>query len=369
LLKNGDIPGLRMQVIMRYGKEGLPLDLPDDLEITLIRKREMPILENPEAAMKKALTNPIGSRPLSEEAKGKGSACILICDVTRPVPNRLVLPSLIRTLMASGVDPSAITVLVATGLHRPNEGDELKELVGAEWVLETIRVENHFARNDEDHMYLGTTSGGMPVKLDRRFVNADLRIVVGLVEPHFMAGYSGGRKVIVPGVAHEDTIKVLHSTKMLKHDKVANCVIDGNPLHDAQIEAVRMAGQCFAINTVIDEDRNLSYVNFGAIEESHLAAVEFARPYFEIPVSRRFRTVLTSAAGYPLDRNFYQTVKGMVGVCDILEPDANLFVVSECSEGLGTDEFAGSQARMITMGIESFFEESARKQYASIDEW
>ena len=108
---------------------------------------------------------------------------------------------------------------------------------------------------------------------------------------------------------------------------------------------------------------------FGAIEESHLAAVEFARPYFEIPVGRRFRTVLTSAAGYPLDRNYYQTVKGMVGVCDILEPDANLFVVSECSEGLGMDEFAGSQARMITMGIESFFEESAQKQYASIDEW
>ena len=358
-----------MHVVMKYGKEGLPLDLPDDLEITLIRKKKMPILGHQEAAIEEALTKPLRSRPLSEEARGKGSACILICDITRPVPNGLVLPPLIRTLMASGMNPSSIRVLVATGLHRPNEGDELKELVGAEWVLDTVRVENHFARSDEDHVHLGTTTGGMPVKLDRRFVDAELRIVVGLVEPHFMAGYSGGRKVIVPGVAHEDTIKMLHSTRMLKHGNVANCVIKDNPLHDAQIEAVRMAGPCFAVNTVIDEDRNLSYVNFGAIEESHLAAVEFARPYFEIPVHRRFRTVLTSAAGYPLDRNYYQTVKGMVGVSDILEPGSNLFVVSECSEGLGTDEFAGAQARMITLGIESFFEESARKEYASIDEW
>lgn len=358
-----------MRVVMRYGKVGLPLDLSDDLEITLIKKREMPVLENPEVAVEEALSKPTASRSLPEEAKGKSSACILICDITRPVPNGLVLPALIRTLTASGMDPSAIRVLVATGLHRPNEGDELKELVGAEWVLDAVRVENHFARNNEDHVQLGVTSGGMPVKLDHRFVSAELRIVVGLVEPHFMAGYSGGRKVIVPGVAHEDTIKALHSTRMLKHDNVANCVIGGNPLHDAQIEAVRMVGSCFAVNTVIDEDRNLSYVNFGGIEESHLAAVEFARPYFEIPVGRRFRTVLTSAAGYPLDKNYYQTVKGMVGVCGILEPDGNLFIVSECSEGLGTDEFAGSQARMIAMGIESFFEESAGKEYASIDEW
>ena len=196
-----------MHVVMRYGKGGLPLDLPDDLEITLIRKREMPILGNPESAVEEALAKPVGSRPLSQEARGKGSACILICDITRPVPNGLVLPSLIRTLMASGMDPSSIRVLVATGLHRPNEGDELKELVGNAWALETVRVENHFARNEEDHIHLGTTTGGMPVKLDRRFVNAELRIVVGLVEPHFMAGYSGGRKVIVPGqtsVLHYD---------------------------------------------------------------------------------------------------------------------------------------------------------------------
>jgi nickel-dependent lactate racemase len=207
------------------------------------------------------------------------------------------------------------------------------------------------------------------VKIDRRFVEADLRIVVGLVEPHFMAGYSGGRKLIIPGIAHHDTIRVLHSTRMLNDESVANCVIAGNPLHDEQIYAARMVGPCLAINTVIDEDRNLSFVNFGGLEESHLKAIEFARPYFEVPVGRRFRTVLTSAAGYPLDKTYYQTVKGMVGVSAILEPGANLFIVSECGEGLGTDDFAGSQAEMIRAGTDAFFEKSARKTAASIDEW
>jgi lactate racemase len=358
-----------MRVVMRYGRDGLPLDLPDDLDITLIQKRTMPVLADPRAAMDRALLNPKGSRPLAEEMKGRGSACILICDVTRPVPNGLVLPPLIEALIRGGMEPSSISVIVATGLHRPNEGEELREVVGSDWVLETVRVENHFARNDDDHEYLGTTPGGMPVKVDRRFLAAGMRIVVGLVEPHFMAGYSGGRKVVIPGVAHEDTIRVLHSTRMLKDDKVANCVVSGNPLHREQVHAVGMVGPCFAVNTVIDENRNLSFVNFGEIVESHLEAIEFARPYFEIPVGRRFSTVLTSAAGYPLDRNYYQTIKGMVGASDILDPGCNLFIVSECSEGLGTDEYAGAQSRLISLGMDRFFEESLKKESASIDEW
>jgi nickel-dependent lactate racemase len=358
-----------MHIVMKYGKGGLPLDLPDDLDITLIQKRAMPVLPDAGQAVRDAFSRPVGCRSLEDELKGCRTACILICDITRPVPNGLVLPLLIQTLITGGMDPSAISVIVATGLHRPNEGDELKDLVDNPWVLDTVRVANHFARSDEDHLYLGDTPSGMPVKLDRRFVEADLRIVVGLVEPHFMAGYSGGRKVIIPGIAHEDTIRILHSTRMLKDNKVANCVISGNPLHQEQICAARMAGPSFAVNTVIDEDRNLSFVNFGRLEESHLEAVEFARPYFEIPVGRRFKTVLTSAAGYPLDRNYYQTIKGMVGVSDILEPGCNLFIVSECREGLGTAEYADAQSRMIDMGVDKFFEESMRRETASIDEW
>ena len=358
-----------MRIVMRYGKEGLPVDLPDHLDVTLIRKRAMPVLPDPVSAVRDAFSHPAGSAPLYDLARQSRTASIVICDITRPVPNGLVLPPLIETLLKAGMDPSAISVITATGLHRPNEGEELEELVGSSWVLKTVSVANHFARREEDHVFLGNTPSGMPVKIDRRFMEGDLRIVVGLVEPHFMAGYSGGRKVITPGIAHEDTIRHLHSTRMLSHEKAANCVLSGNPLHTEQLHAARMIGDCYALNTVIDEHRRLSFVNFGALEESHLKAVEFARPYFEIPVARRFHTVLTCAAGYPLDRNYYQTVKGMVGVSDIIEPGGNLFIVSECRDGLGSVEYREAQARMIAAGADRFFDESLRKEAASIDEW
>lgn len=358
-----------MRLEMRYGKKGLTLDLPDDMEVTVIGKRPMPLLHDAREAVQYAFDHPEGSGSLSEEAKGSRKACILICDVTRPVPNRLILPPLVRNLLDSGLGPDRITLLVATGLHRPNEGAELRELIGDEWVLNTVRVFNHFARNDRDHVYLGETPEGIPVKLDRRFVEADVRIVTGLVEPHFMAGYSGGRKVVIPGICHEDTIRAFHSTRLLTRDGVGNCVLRGNPVHEQQIRALRMLGRCLAVNTVIDENRMLSFVNFGLIEESHEKTVAFARPYFEIPLSQRFSTVVTSAAGYPLDQNYYQTVKGMIGVIGIVEPGSDIFIVSECEKGLGTPEYAESQARLVTMGVDGFLTEARKREYASIDEW
>ncbi len=172
----------------------------------------------------------MGSLPLSQVAQGKKSACILICDITRPVPNRLFLRPMIETMVAAGIPLDRITVLVATGLHRPNEGDELAELVGDPWVLDNVRVENHFARDDADHVDLGlTATRGTPVKLDRRFVEADLRIATGLVEPHFMAGWSGGRKVIAPGVAGHETIRTFHSARFMEDPLAVQCNLVGNP--------------------------------------------------------------------------------------------------------------------------------------------
>jgi len=358
-----------MRIVMRYGKTGLPLDLPDDLKTHIIQKKKMPLVSDPEGAVKNAFSLPVGCKTLAEEAAGCQSVCILVCDITRPVPNSIILPALIQELIRVGLSLDFITVLVATGFHRPNQGDELFELIGNAPVFNTVKIVNHFARNDADHTYLGTTPRGTPVRIDKRFLDSDLRIVTGLVEPHFMAGYSGGRKVIVPGIAHKETIKVLHSTRMLENERVTNCRLEGNPLHEELLQAVRMTGKTLAVNTVIDEDRNLSFVNFGLIEKSHSAAVQFARPYFEIPVNRKFKTVITSASGYPLDRTYYQTIKGLVGVADILEPEADIFIVSECSEGLGSKEYAESQARLIRLGRDAFLAETSRKQYADVDEW
>ncbi len=359
-----------MIVNLQYGREPLAVNLPPPCEVTVIRKRPLRPLADPQGAIRRALDAPIGSATLREAARGKRTACILICDITRPVPNGLFLRMLVQDLLSAGIPADAITVLVANGLHRPNEGAELAELVGDAWVLDNVSVVNHFARNDADHVDLGVTpTRATPVKLDRRFVEADLRIATGLVEPHFMAGYSGGRKVVAPGIAHADTIRTFHSARFMEDPAAVQCRLEGNPLHVEQLEIIRMVGEVLALNTVVDENRNLACVTFGDILASHQAAVEFAHRTSAVPVSRRFRTVVTTAAGYPLDKTYYQTVKGMVTPMDILEPGANLIVASECSEGIGSTEFRDAQRRLVELGPEAFLQQIMPKQFADIDEW
>ena len=353
-----------------YGERGLRVTLPEAARATVIGKRPLPKIRDPHAAVRDALANPIAAPPYAELVRGRKSACILICDITRPVPNHLFLRPLIEGLLAGGVPRERISVLVATGLHRPNEGAELEELVGDRWVQDTVRVENHFARDLPAHVDLGFTPvRRTPVRLDRRFVEADLRIATGLVEPHFMAGYSGGRKVIAPGVAHEDTIRTFHSARFMEDPAAKECNLAANPLHEEQLEIVRMLGDVYAVNTVIDEDRDLAHVNFGEVIASHLDSVAFVADSVRVPVGRRFSTVLTSAAGYPLDKTYYQTVKGMVTPLDILEPGGTLIVASACSEGFGSHEFRAAQERLCTVGPEAFLQSLLAKRFADVDEW
>jgi lactate racemase len=358
-------------VPIAYGRGHLRLQLPDHAAVTTIRKRPLPKLPDPHAAIHQALEGtPVGSPPLSRLAQGKESACILICDITRPVPNRLFLRPMIETLVASGIPLDRITVLVATGLHRPNVGEELAELVGDPWVLAEVKVENHYARDEAAHRDYGrTATRGTPVGIDRRFADADLRIATGLVEPHFMAGWSGGRKVVAPGVAGHETIRTFHSARFMEDPLAVQCNLVGNPLHEEQLEIVRMVGDCYALNTVIDEDRDLAFVSFGEIIASHQAAVDFVSGATHVPVGRRFKTVVTSSAGYPLDKTYYQTVKGMVTPLDILEPGGTLIMASECSEGIGSAEFREAQQRLVALGPERFLATLTAKSLAEVDEW
>jgi lactate racemase len=209
----------------------------------------------------------------------------------------------------------------------------------------------------------------VPVRLDRRLVEAELKIATGLVEPHFMAGWSGGRKVIAPGVAHRDTITTFHSARFMEHPRATSCVLEGNPLHETQLEIVEMLGGALALNTVIDEERRLSFVNFGEIVASHLEAVRHMSDYALVPLAEQFSTVVTSAAGYPLDKTYYQTVKGMVTPIEIMAPGADLIVASACSEGMGSPEFRDAQRRLVAGGPERFLAEISKKRFADIDEW
>jgi lactate racemase len=353
-----------------FGRGLLDVSLPRDARATMISKRAQPGLPDPVVAIHAALGTPLEAAPLSVLAQGRRSACILICDITRPVPNHLFLKPIITVLLANGIPSNAITVLVATGLHRPNQGEELRELIGDPWVLEAVRVENHFARNDGDHVDLGiTATHQVPVKIDRRFVEADLRIVTGLVEPHFMAGYSGGRKVIAPGVAHADTIRTLHNARFLESPAARACNLAGNPLHETQMEILAMLGEVYGLNTVLNDHRELIYATFGEVSASHMAAVEFARHSCIVEVERRFHTVVTSAAGYPLDSSYYQTVKGMVTPLDILAPGGTLIIAAKCFEGLGSAEFREAQKALKRQGSGAFLQGLAAQAFAEIDEW
>jgi nickel-dependent lactate racemase len=360
----------RDTIDLSFGRGQIAVTPPDGSIATVIRKGALTKLTDGREAIRQAFDAPIASPPLRLLAQGRRSACILICDITRPVPNHLFLRPMIETMVAEGIPLDAITVLVATGLHRPNEGAELAELVGDPWVLANVRVENHFARDDAAHVDLGVTATrGTPIGIDRRFVEAELRIATGLVEPHFMAGWSGGRKVVAPGVAHHGTIRTFHSARFMEDPLAVQCNLVGNPLHEEQLEIIRRLGDIYALNTVIDEDRDLVHVTFGEIIASHLAAVDFITGATRIEVPRRFKTVVTSSAGYPLDKTYYQTVKGMVTPLDILAPGGTLIIASECSEGFGSPEFREAQERLMELGPERFLATLTAKSLAEIDEW
>ncbi len=357
-------------VSLLYGKGLLKVVPPESADVTVIRKPALPRLSDPLAAVRDALDRPVGAAPLSVLAQGRASACIVICDITRPVPNQLFLRPMVETLVHAGIPLDAITILVANGLHREGDAAEIAELVSDPWVLEHVQVEGHRARDRASLVDLGVTATrATPILLNRLLVEADLRIVTGLVEPHFMAGWSGGRKVVAPGVAGEETIRTFHSARFMEDPHATQCNLVGNPLHEEQLEIVRRVGELYALNTVIDEERRLSYVSFGDIEQSHLAAVDFVARFAAVEVPRRFHTVVTSAAGYPLDKTYYQTVKGMVTPVDILAPGGTLIIASACSEGIGSSHFRTSQERLVDLGADGFLASVSAKALADIDEW
>ncbi len=358
-----------MRLELRYGRKGLALDVPDSWDVTIVAKNRMPVLPDPSAGVREALDRPVAAGKIEEEARGIRTACILICDVTRPVPNGLILRPVIERLLSAGLPPTAITVLVATGLHRPNEGTELEGLIGDPWVFSHSVVENHFARRDEDHLFLGTTRQGIPVRIDRRVVNADIRIAVGLVEPHFMAGWSGGRKLILPGAAHADTIMAFHSARMLVHPRATTCAREGNPLHETQTEVLGMIGRSLAVNVVVDEQRALCFARYGGIQESLAAAIAFSEEAVRVRLPRAFPVVLSTGAGFPLDATYYQTVKGICAGSSILQHGGQLFAAAACEEGFGSPEFRAAQERLRSLGARRFRAEAQDRARAEIDEW
>lgn len=327
-----------MKVDVRYGRTHLEVEVPDENLMAVCRLHPVPPIDDPQSAIERALDNPSGTAPLRELAKGKENACVVVCDKTRPVPNPLILPPLLRRMEEAGVKREKITVLIATGTHRPNLGDELVEMLG-EFVVENYRVENHVATDIESHADLGWTSTGMPILLDKRYVEADLRIVVGLVEPHLMAGYSGGRKILCPGIIAMPCMRVFHGPDFMGHPNAVTGVLDGNPVHLTAMEVADKAGCDFSVLVTLDEQRRITGVFAGDIHKTFFAGVELVDKVAKVPVPEPADIVITSSAGYPLDTTFYQAIKGLVGVLPILKQGSTVILAASLSEGLGLPRF------------------------------
>jgi lactate racemase len=357
-------------VSLHVGHDVLELALPSATRADVLRKPALPVVADAAAAVGRALDAPVASPPLAEVASGAARACVVVCDVTRPVPNGLLLRPIVDRLLAGGVPLGGITVLVATGLHRPNLGDELRAVIGDDWVFEHLRIENHDARDASSLVDLGRTpERGTPLALHRGFVEADVRVVTGLVEPHFMAGYSGGRKVVVPGIAGERTIRSLHASRFMADPLASTANLASNPLHEEQLAMIAMLGPVFAVNTVIDEARALAFVNAGEVEASHAEAVAFARRCSEVDCERPFDLIVSGAGGHPLDATYYQTVKAMVTPLEALADGGTLVVASSCAEGLGSAAFRAAQQRLLAQGRDAFLAGLHAQAIAEVDEW
>jgi nickel-dependent lactate racemase len=354
-----------MRVTLDYGRTGLTVELPDHT-IGPLAIRPAPPLPDPTRAVADALANPLGTPPLADLARGRKNACVLVCDVTRPVPNRIILPPLLRTLEAQGIARENILLLIATGLHRPNVGAELEEMVGPE-IMANYRIENHDGKRLEDHVYLGTTPRGVPAYIDRRYVEADLKITTGLIEPHLMAGYSGGRKVICPGIAALETVKVWHGPNFLEHPKADCGILDGNPVHEENTRIARMAGCDFIVNVCIDGQRRITWVGAGDMEYAWREGVKFCEQVVKVTLPEPVDVVVTSCAGYPLDTTWYQAVKGLTGALPIVKQGGTIILAASLSEGLGSPEF--QQLMRDNQDLKRFKQRILGKDYFVMDQW
>ncbi len=354
-----------MKTQFAFGKNGIEVSVPEGFDCQVIRSRSGVALRDRVAALDAALDGPIGCEPLAKLAAGKKTAAISVCDITRPAPNRVTLPPLLKRLHEAGIPVDGITILIATGLHRGATEDEVRQILGPE-IAAKYRVVSHDARDFKAHRGLGSTGRGTPVYIDERFMAAELHITLGFIEQHLMLGFSGGRKLIAPGLAAQETIKVLHSPKFMREPLATEGSIKDNPLHAELLEIARMARHDFILDVTLTQEREISGVFAGEPVKAHAAGVEFVETTCLERLKEPADAAITSAAGYPLDLTFYQTTKGITAAQHIVKPGGRILVVGECAEGMGSAEFARKMEAF--KGYESYLDEIADTP-VEVDQW
>ena len=322
-----------MEITLAYGRDGLVITLPDEAPVTVIEPQYVPGLSDEQSAIQDALRAPIGSPPLRDRVGPGDTVAVIFSDLTRPMPNDRVLPPLLQALTDAGVPDEQVVLLNALGTHRPQTESELASMLGAE-VTDRFRVVQHDAWDAANLVGVARNRAGRMVRVNRAYIEASVRILTGFVEPHFFAGFSGGPKAVLPGVADVDAILDNHGAAMLRHPGATWATTEGNPLWEEIRDVVQATQPTFLLNVALNRDRAITGVFAGAVGPAHRAAVAFVRERAMQPVDGLFDIVIASNSGYPLDLNLYQAVKGMSAAAQIVKPGGDIIIAAECWDGL-----------------------------------
>jgi nickel-dependent lactate racemase len=320
-----------MRVRLAYGESGVEIEAPESA--TLVEAAPVPGLPDERAALLDAMRHPLAGPPLVDLVRGGEKAVLVFPDVTRAFPSARVVPLMLAELDAAGFGPERLTLLSGTGTHRANTPAELERMLGSS-VLSRYRVVNHDARQRSTLVQLGVTSQGAPALLDRVYVDADVRVVAGLIEPHFFAGYSGGPKGVCPGVAGLDTVLFAHDRRRIGDPRATWGSIEQNPVQQLVREVVALAPPTFTLDVTVNREGAITGVFAGEGYAAHAAGCAFVARTQERSVPHEYDIVVTTNGGYPLDQNLYQAIKGLSAAARIVRPGGSIVLAAECRDGI-----------------------------------
>jgi len=327
-----------MQISIPYGKNHLSCDIPEDRLLTIMTPAAtLDMKPAPQVLVRESMDHPIGTPPLWELAKGKAKVVVIASDHTRPVPSRVIMPEILADIRR-GNPEADITILIATGCHRGTTVEELRAKFGDE-IVDREKIVVHDCEDTQNLIRIGTLPSGGELTVNRLAVEADLLVSEGFIEPHFFAGFSGGRKSVLPGIASRVCVHYNHNAEFIDDPNARMGILDGNPIHRDMIYAARKANLAYIVNVVLDASGRVISSYAGDMEQAHRLGCEYvASTMKRDPVPADI--VITSNNGYPLDQNLYQMVKGMYTAQFTCKPGGVIIAVGECSDGIGGASFA-----------------------------
>jgi nickel-dependent lactate racemase len=354
-----------VKIKLAYGKTDLEIELPDGANMAVVESERMAGLPDQADAVRDALRQPIASQPLKELVKASDRVGIVFSDITRPTPNHVILPVLLSEL--DYVPDEQIILFNSTGTHRPNTKAELRGMLGDE-IVDRYRIVQNDASDRDSHVFVGTTAAGNHIWIHREFVGCDVRIITGCIEPHFFAGFSGGGKAVLPGLALLETVMRNHSAQNLDSPQACWGITYGNPLWEEVCEGAAMVKPTFLLNVTLNRDKLITGVFAGDFEQAHAQGCAFAKERAMMSVPKPFDIVVTSNSGYPLDLNVYQSVKGMSAASQVVKRGGSIVIAADCWDGIPDHGDYGKLLREAE-SLESLLETIRAQGFQRRDMW